>query len=281
MMTMTRFSSLLESRRYVFELWESQKELGNGFPPFLPHFLSAVSLERLLRDVRGHQSIRLHIYFTSKRGRPIASTSTTSRWFLSFTVVNVEESVASDPVFFSFWPRYSRICLPDPTYYIYTVLRPYTYACLPTSTTYGTLNVNSAWWFAAGGGGGTQSLAKRLHHHAANYDGESSNAGQQTARPPTVAVADFTEEDYPSDFRWPESYFDLEASSDVAVVVGQTAFLVCRVAVAGNWTVSNHFPTVYMFFHDSTTSCHFLSIKFESYRRQMRRLKSWMKCAKN
>jgi len=44
--------------------------------------------------------------------------------------------------------------------------------------------------------------------------------------------------DYPSDFRWPESYFDLEASSDVAVVVGQPAFLVCRVAVAGNWTVS-------------------------------------------
>lgn len=39
--------------------------------------------------------------------------------------------------------------------------------------------------------------------------------------------------------RWPpESYFDLEASSDVTVVVGQAAFLVCRVAVAGNWTVS-------------------------------------------
>lgn len=84
-------------------------------------------------------------------------------------------------------------------------------------------------------------MAKRPHHHVANYDDESSNAGQKTARRPTVAVADFTEEDYPSDFRWPESYFDLEASSDVAVVVGQTAFLVCRVAVAGNWTVSKPF----------------------------------------
>ena len=58
------------------------------------------------------------------------------------------------------------------------------------------------------------------------------------------------EEDYLADesssslngFRWPpESYFDLEASSDVTVVVGQAAFLVCRVAIAGNWTVSTLF----------------------------------------
>ena len=61
---------------------------------------------------------------------------------------------------------------------------------------------------------------------------------------------DEEEEDYLADesssslngFRWPpESYFDLEASSDVTVVVGQAAFLVCRVAVAGNWTVSTLF----------------------------------------
>lgn len=43
---------------------------------------------------------------------------------------------------------------------------------------------------------------------------------------------------YGSEFRWPESYFDIEASSDVAFLVGQTAFLTCRVQVAGNWTVS-------------------------------------------
>ena len=49
--------------------------------------------------------------------------------------------------------------------------------------------------------------------------------------------------------RWPmatalESYFDLEASSDVTVVVGQAAFLVCRVAVAGNWTVRHFLPLI-------------------------------------
>ena len=63
--------------------------------------------------------------------------------------------------------------------------------------------------------------------------------------------------DYPSDFRWPESYFDLEASSDVAVVVGQPAFLVCRVAVAGNWTVSSFhsflfFKSRLLLFHAAT-----------------------------
>lgn len=41
-----------------------------------------------------------------------------------------------------------------------------------------------------------------------------------------------------SEFNWPESYFDVEASSDVAVIVGQPAFLTCRVQIAGNWTVS-------------------------------------------
>nr|CAH0108953.1 unnamed protein product [Daphnia galeata] len=87
---------------------------------------------------------------------------------------------------------------------------------------------------------GTQSLLKRLHHYrAADYD-DSPTTGRTTtiANKETGNIADFPEDEYPSDFRWPESYFDLEASSDVAVVVGQTAFLVCRVAVAGNWTVS-------------------------------------------
>ena len=41
-----------------------------------------------------------------------------------------------------------------------------------------------------------------------------------------------------SEFNWPDSYFDVEASSDVAVIVGQPAFLTCRVQIAGNWTVS-------------------------------------------
>jgi len=40
------------------------------------------------------------------------------------------------------------------------------------------------------------------------------------------------------EFNWPDSYFDVEASSDVAVIVGQPAFLTCRVQMAGNWTVS-------------------------------------------
>ena len=90
---------------------------------------------------------------------------------------------------------------------------------------------------------GTQSLLKRLHHYrAADYD-DSPTTGRTTtiANKETGNIADFPEDEYPSDFRWPESYFDLEASSDVAVLVGQTAFLVCRVAVAGNWTVRPYF----------------------------------------
>ena len=96
---------------------------------------------------------------------------------------------------------------------------------------------------------GTQSLLKRLHHHrAADYD-DSPTTGRTTtiANKETGNMADFLEDEYPSDFRWPESYFDLEASSDVAVVVGQTAFLVCRVAVAGNWTVRPYFIIQFYF----------------------------------
>ena len=79
---------------------------------------------------------------------------------------------------------------------------------------------------------GGRSLTKRVHHHAANYERDSIDKTE-----------DMIHDDYQADFRWPDSYFDVEASSDVAVVVGQTAFLVCRVAVAGNWTVSHdHAP---------------------------------------
>ena len=84
---------------------------------------------------------------------------------------------------------------------------------------------------------------KRLHHRASKQHVEEPVAHQRPydrSDERLAALGDFERSDYPSDFRWPESYFDLEASSDVAVVVGQTAFLVCRVAVAGNWTVRDY-----------------------------------------
>jgi hypothetical protein len=115
------------------------------------------------------------------------------------------------------------------------------------------------WEFSAGGGtAGTQSLLKRLHHHhrvVKDYadDSPSGRTTMAAAKGKTDDFADFPEDEYPSDFRWPESYFDLEASSDVAVVVGQTAFLVCRVAVAGNWTVR---PWAYYFHLFQMSSLH-------------------------
>lgn len=84
--------------------------------------------------------------------------------------------------------------------------------------------------------GGDRFRRVHQHHVASNYE-------------PTIdkTESDVIHDDYPSDFRWPDSYFDVEASSDVAVVVGQTAFLVCRVAVAGNWTVSPQLLILFLF----------------------------------
>lgn len=90
----------------------------------------------------------------------------------------------------------------------------------------------------ADGSDGRSSFPRRLHHHYRAMEEDNLPAAGRAENAEGNKKGDIAEDDYPSDFRWPESYFDLEASSDVAVVVGQTAFLVCRVAVAGNWTVS-------------------------------------------
>lgn len=97
----------------------------------------------------------------------------------------------------------------------------------------------------ADGSDGRSSFPRRLHHHYRAMEEDNLPAAGRAENAEGNKKSDIAEDDYPSDFRWPESYFDLEASSDVAVVVGQTAFLVCRVAVAGNWTVS---PPAFFFY---------------------------------